>query len=256
MKAILATLLFSAVGEPEKMEWTVDGAAREALVSAPSKEGSGPPPLVFAFHGHGGSMQNAVRSFSFHTQWPEAVVVYPQGLPTPGRLTDPEGKKAGWQSAVGDQGDRDLKFFDAVLGTLKEKFKIDDKRVYATGHSNGGGFTYLLWGAKPDVFAALAPSAAAGARNMKDAKPCPLLHVAGEKDPLVKFEVQQKAIAAVKVLNGCEEPGTEWAKGCTLYASAKDAPVVTFIHPGDHKYPAEAPPLIVKFFKEHARKAP
>jgi hypothetical protein len=31
--------------------------------------------------------------------------------------------------------------------------------------------------------------------------------------------------------------------------------VVTFIHAGDHKYPAEAPPLVVRFFKEHARPA-
>jgi len=29
---------------------------------------------------------------------------------------------------------------------------------------------------------------------------------------------------------------------------------VTFIHPGGHNYPAEGPALIVKFFKEHARK--
>ena len=35
------------------------------------------------------------------------------------------------------------------------KFKIDEKRVYATGHSNGGGFTYLLWTCRPDAFAAL-----------------------------------------------------------------------------------------------------
>jgi hypothetical protein len=30
--------------------------------------------------------------------------------------------------------------------------------------------------------------------------------------------------------------------------------VVWFVHPGGHNYPAEAPALIVKFFKEHARK--
>jgi polyhydroxybutyrate depolymerase len=254
MKAILAAVLLGAGGDPERMEWTVDGVLREALVYAPSKEGPGAPPLVFGFHGHGGSMRNAARSFVLHDLWPEAVVVYMQGLPTPGRLTDPEGKKAGWQHAPGEQGDRDLKFFDAVLAGLKEKFKVDGTRVYATGHSNGGGFTYLLWGSRPDVFAALAPSAAAGARNLKDAKPCPLLHVAGEKDPLVKFEWQERAIASVRALNGCEEKGREWDQGCMLYPSSKEAPVVTFIHPGDHKYPKEAPSLIVKFFKEHARK--
>jgi polyhydroxybutyrate depolymerase len=62
-----------------------------------------------------------------------------------------------------------------------------------------------------------------------------------------------RAVAAVKAFNGCDEGGQEWAKGCTFYPSAKNAPVVTFIHPGTHQYPAEGPPLIVKFFKEHVR---
>jgi polyhydroxybutyrate depolymerase len=90
---------------------------------------------------------------------------------------------------------------------------------------------------------------------MKDAAPCPLLHLAGQKDPLVAFAVQERSIAAVRAQNGCEEQGKDWGPtGCTIWVSPKDAPVVAFIHPGDHKYPAEGPELIVRFFKEHARK--
>lgn len=245
-------LLFVAVAlDPERMEWKVGDVKREAMVYAPTKETESPP-LVFAFHGHGGGMKSAASSFGFHKEWPEAVVVYLQGLPTPG-MTDPDGEKPGWQKKADDQGGRDLEFFDAVLKTMKEKFKIDEKRVYATGHSNGGAFTYLLWATRSDVFAAVAPSAAGG-RAVKDTKPCPLLHVAGEKDELVPFENQMKSVAAAKEFNGCEAEGKEWAKGCTIYASSKDAPVVTFIHGGTHKYPKEAPALIVKFFKEYARK--
>lgn len=252
MTTLLALLALS-LGDPQKMEWTIDGAAREALVYAPSKEGAGAPPLVFGFHGHGGSMQNAARSFRLHELWPEAVVVYPQGLPTPGKLTDAEGKRAGWQSAPGDQDDRDFKLFDAMLKGVAEKYRTDPKRVYCTGHSNGGAFTYLLWANRPGVFAAIGPSAAPAPRALGDAKPCPTIHVAGEKDPLVKFEWQQRTIAAIKALNGCDEAGKEWDKGCTIYASSKDAPVVAFIHPGGHQYPAEAPALLVKFFREHAK---
>jgi polyhydroxybutyrate depolymerase len=80
-----------------------------------------------------------------------------------------------------------------------------------------------------------------------------VLHVAGEKDAVVPFANQQRTMAAVRKLNGCDETGTAWAKGCTQYASKAGPPVVTFIHPGDHKYPEEAPALIVKFFREHAR---
>lgn len=255
MKASMLALLLLGASDPERMEWIVDGAAREALVCAPSRPGEGKPPLVFGFHGHGGNMRNAARSFALHERWPEAVVVYPQGLNTPGRLTDPEGRKPGWQHGAGEQADRDLKFFDAMLATMKEKHKIDENRVYATGHSNGGAFTYLLWGTRGDALAAVAPSAAAGSRLLANAKPLPVLHVAGERDPLVSFAMQERTIAAVRKLNGCEEKGKDWGKGCTIYPSSKGAPVVTFIHPGTHAYPNEAPPLIVRFFKEHARGA-
>src|SRR5437762_8127633 len=113
------------------MDWTIEGGKRETLVIAPAKA-TAAPPLVFAVHGHGGTMQRAATMFHMHTLWPEAVCVYMQGLNTPGR-TDPEGKKPGWQHAVGDQGDRDLKFFDAVLASMKQKHHIDEKRVYSTG---------------------------------------------------------------------------------------------------------------------------
>ena len=91
------------------------------LVYAPSKKTDGKVPLVFDFHGHGGTAKHAARTHHFHEAWPEAVVVYMQGLNTPGKLTDPEGKKSGWQSGPGDQKDRDLKFFDAVLASHEER---------------------------------------------------------------------------------------------------------------------------------------
>lgn len=237
---------------PEHMTWAVGELTREALVYLPSKKSDDAAPVVFGFHGHGGSSQNAARSFGFEKLWPEAIVVYMQGIPTPGRLTDPEGKRNGWQSDAGDQGDRDLKFFDAVLATLREKYKVDDRRIYSSGHSNGGGFTYLLWAKRPDVFAAVAPSAASS-RRLLELTPKPAMHIAGRNDELVLFSWQELAIAAVKKVNGCSASGTEWAKDCMQYASDKDTPFIAFIHDGTHKYPAEAPPLIVRFFKEHAK---
>jgi polyhydroxybutyrate depolymerase len=78
------------------------------------------------------------------------------------------------------------------------------------------------------------------------------MHIAGEQDELVKFSVQKLAMQAVRNRNGCDAQGTEWAPGCTLYASSKGAPLITFIHGGTHKYPAEAPALIARFFQEVA----
>ena len=309
---LAALSVASAADNLTRREWTVDGVVREALVYVPPQARTNATPAVFAFHGHGGSMHNAARSFSYHTRWPEVLVVYMQGLNTPGRLTDPEGRKPGWQHAVGDHSDRDLKFFDTVLASLQQDYRVDDKRIYATGHSNGGGFTYLLWAARGDRFAAFAPSACVARalvsidtlqRSQEQEKPAgektkfasvslsssteerdgvrsrkhvpkPVLHVAGENDTLVKFAWQQETINALRKVNQCGEgqpcgigaagtlraagpfipQGQPWEgeKGCTMYPSKLGAPVVTFIHPGTHQFPAPAAAILVKFFKQHS----
>jgi len=254
----LAARMEAAARDLTRREWTIDGTAREALLHLPPAAKTTPSPVVFAFHGHGGTMQRAAAMFDYHRAWPEAIVVYMQGLNTPSQLVDPEGKRPGWQNLPGLHGDRDLKFFDAVLAEIKAENKVDEKRIYSTGHSNGGGFTYLLWRTRGDVFAAVAPSAAAGSGNawtthLAALKPKPALHLAGEKDDLVKYEWQQRGMEALKKLNGCDETGVEWAKNCTLYPSKTGTPVVTLIHPGAHNFPPEAPALFVKFFKEHAK---
>jgi polyhydroxybutyrate depolymerase len=256
----------------QRMEWSVDGVTREALVYLPPTAKTAPTPLIFAFHGHGGTMKNAANGMAYHRLWPEAIAVYMQGLNTPGKLTDPDGKKPGWQAHVAEQENRDLKFFDAVLATLKKDYQVDEKRIYATGHSNGGGFTYLLWSERGDVFAAVAPSAAACAigdvpndlpealakmaaaakKNMKPLKPKPVMHIAGEKDPLVKFAWQKRTMDALIKLNGCGE-GQPWGELCTLYPSQTGTPVVTYIHPGGHASPKDYEALVVKFFKEQIK---
>lgn len=235
-----------------RMEFKVDGVTREALVYTPPAAKTIPTPVVFVFHGHGGNSRQAARSFAMNRHWPEAISVYMQGLNTPGRLTDPEGRRPGWQHAAGDHQDRDLKFFDTVLTQLKRGYRVDEKRIYATGHSNGGGFTYLLWAERGDAFVAVAPSAAAF-RVIGKLKPKPAMHLAGEQDALVKFPWQRLTMNAVRQLNGCETEGKPWDKQCIVYPSTTGTAFVEFIHPGGHQFPKESPALIVKFFKEHSR---
>ena len=68
-----------------------------------------------------------------------------------------------------------------------------------------------------------------------------------------QHELPEQTLETLRKLNGCDETGSQWAEGCTLYASKTGTPVVTLIHPGAHNFPPEAPALFVKFFKEHAR---
>jgi len=250
--AMLALALF--VGqETTKRDWTVDGVKREALMHAPVKK-QVKPPLVLVFHGHGGTMGHAARRMNMHGLWPEALVVYPQGLNTKGKLSDPEGKKPGWQHAAGDESDRDLKFVDAMLESLAKEFDFDPARVYVTGHSNGGSFTYLLWATRHEKLAAVAPSGSAG-RVAATVKPLPCLHVAGEKDPLVKFAWQQRTMDVVRKINGGDTVAKPWAEKGKIHESKTGTPLATYIHPGGHEYPDAAPALIVKFFQEHVRTA-
>ena len=242
-----------ASSKQEKRTWKVDGVEREALLFLPQNS-SVKSPVIFAFHGHGGTMRHAARTFGYQNLWPEAIVVYMQGLPTPGAITDPEGKKNGWQKTSGDQNDRDLKYFDAVLASLKKERAIDEKRIFATGHSNGGAFTFLLWAERGGTFAAFAPASATASWSMTKLRPKPAIQFGGESDKLVRYASQSRTMNYVRKLNGCEETGKEWAKSGaltgTLYPSKAGAPFVSLISPGGHQFPAEAPPLIVKFFKE------
>ena len=93
---LLAALVSSTrAAEPHAMSWTVGGLEREALVYAPAKSPADGSPLLFVFHGHGGNMRAAARGMKYQVVWPEAIVVYPQGLPTVTRATPKASAPAG-----------------------------------------------------------------------------------------------------------------------------------------------------------------
>ncbi len=242
-----------AAAEPATMRWTVQGAGREALAFPPSRpDASGKAPLVLVFHGHGGNMRGASQAFRLQDLWPEALVVYMQGLPAKTDI-DPEGTRPGWQRDPGELGDRDLKFVDAAIQTLERKYPVDDRRVYATGFSNGAFFVYLLWAQRPQVFAAFAPCAAVIRSAVHPTVPRPLLHIAGRNDPLVPFADQEAAVAAARRLNQTAEQGKPCGQGCTIYTSPNRTPVIALVHPGGHVVPAGGAEVIVKFFQAQVR---
>lgn len=236
----------------EVMKWTVAGVQREALVLAPTKPDHGANvPVVFEFHGHGGSMQQAAQA-GLQNLWPEAVVVCMQGLPT-SIYVDPEGLEAGWQQEPAQYGDRDLKFFDAVLATVREKFAVDERRVYAVGFSNGAIFAYLLWGTRAKELAGFASVAGEIFPRVHLSEPRALLQIAGENDDVVPFAKQMQAVREARELDGSDGAGQSCGPYCTIYRSSRGAPVETYIHAGGHEWPAEAAEVIVKFLREQER---
>lgn len=245
-----AALFFSSASHAQRMTWTVDGVQREALVFRPLGAAA-KSPVVFAFHGHAGTMRGASEELDFRHAWPRAIVVYMQGLPTASG-GDPGGVRSGWQTEAGQLGGRDLKFFDAVLATLHEKFSVDDNRVYAMGFSNGAFFTYLLWQERPNIFAAFAPCAGMIFPGVHLTVPKPAFIVAGAADERIGPRLRDAAIKTVRDLDSATNNGVSCGAGCSLYASPSGTNVRVLIHPGGHEYPVSVSPMIVNFFKNHA----
>ena len=243
--ALAGLLLIPGVRDAaaEVMRWQVDGETREAMVYVPAAPEGERVPLVLSFHGYGDNMQN-FQYTNVHVAWPDAIVVYFQGLERRGGLL-------GWQVERGG-GDRDLKLVDVALGSLRETYNVDDDRIYATGYSNGGMFTYLLWAERPRVFAAYAPVAARLRPSVRPRQPRPVFHVAGERDRVVGFSDQEAAIAVAIEVNSVGAT-TRCGAGCTVHGADTAAPVMTWIHAGAHVYPRGTSQRIVSFFREHSR---
>lgn len=235
-----------ASAQSKVMTWKVDGIERQAIVYAPAaKTANGKAPIVLAFHGHGDTADN-YQGVAIHEHWAQAVVVYPQGL------NSPRDGAPGWQLEKDKEGDRDLKFVDHMLRSLRLQYAVDDSRIYATGFSNGANFTYLLWAERPRVFAAYAPVAARILPSVHLTVPKPVLHVGGTADRQIAFADQKDAIEAARRANGALGKGEACGHYCTLYESKAGAPVMTVIHGAGHVYPLEASQMIAAFFKKHA----
>ena len=250
----LGLLLLAALSpvESKRETFAIDGAERQAIVYTSSKPAPAAP-VVFVFHGHGGTAQNAARRFRLHELWPEAVVVYMQGMPGVVGITDPEGSRNGWQKSPGEVGDRDVKFFDAALERIQKIYKTDPNRVYLLGHSNGSRFVNVLWNMRGDRLTAMCSSSGPGGMLIVGSKPRPVFIIAGEKDPLVPYETQKRSIELVRKLLKVDPSRSKVEGLVRTDAGTEGTELVTYIHPGGHEFPTEALPLVVSFFKRHPK---
>ena len=234
------------------MYWTVGGVTREATVYIPST--SGYHPIVFGFHGKGGTGAGFGSKYCYFEQnWSGAIVVYPTSLTISGTRK--------WQTKVGQTisgvQDMDLKFFDAMLSTFVNKYNANTGQVFCHGWSSGGEFIYnVLWTARGTKLKAIsAAGATLGTTSGKNVLRA--MQVAGKSDPVVSFTRQQSTSQAICNLDKCSSTGSTWATGpyntvATHYSSSINDPVVFLKYDGNHTYPDNVPPLIVKFFQEVA----
>lgn len=161
---------------PYDLNFEASGHQRHALVY-PGTSRNGASPVVFFFTGHGGTAAAAAAITRFHVLWPEAIIVYGQGLNQGShgilrdpsvRLADfpPENHGPGWQIRFPYKArppvnyTADLDYVDTLYNLIQAREKIDHDRVFAAGYSSGGFFTMSLLQHRPQIFARFAPMAA------------------------------------------------------------------------------------------------
>lgn len=150
-------------------------SGREIHVYAPSdlKENS---PLLISCHG----MDQDPNYQQSNTHWEAVadtagfVVVYPRG---------------GTGMSTWDiQGDKDTKWMTEIIDQMYTDYKIDKKRVYLSGFSMGGMFTYHSMSKIADKIAAFAPTSGTNVFGASKAmRPVPIIHPHGTNDDVLQY---------------------------------------------------------------------
>lgn len=171
-----------------------DGRDRYYIVRIPSAAASGPAlPLVLALHGGGGNPNQFKRDSGFDVVADREgfIVVFPAGTGPPllPRMLQTWNAGPGCCGTALNENVDDVGFLLAVVADLASRTPVDSRRVYATGHSNGGMMSYRLAAEAGDEIAAIAP--VAGGMMLDDFLPnraVPLLHIHSVDDPRALYE--------------------------------------------------------------------
>ena len=229
----------------------VGGVARTAVIVVPG-DASRSAPLVFAFHGHGGKGTGMERRSNIEGLWPDAIVVYPDGLVGHKGKTDPEGVRTGWQTRLGEDGDRDLAFYDTMLAALRSQLSIDSDRVYLMGHSNGSAFASLLLNQRGDAIAATANMSAQPSARLLAGDPARSMFMAmGTSDEVVPYDTQKRSIPLAEQKLGVDPTRATVTGYLRAEPGRGGLELQTYIYPGGHAPPPEVPKLVVDFFQRH-----
>ena len=166
-----------------------EGLERSFLIYVPTniKENA---PLVVAIHGYTSSAKT-LMGYSGINQVADKegfLVAYPQGTKD---SRDNNFFNVGYEFHS-DSKVNDVNFIREIVFNLTKDYKLNSKRVFATGMSNGGDMSYLLACTSSDLFTAVAPVAGVMMKdtleNCNPVKKIPIFEIHGTKDSISKFE--------------------------------------------------------------------
>ncbi len=149
---VLIVLMFTLNSNAQIKSLVFKGEKRKYIIYTPKSynpNDSKNYPLVFNFHGGGMSMAEQM----LYTQMNKTadkhnfIVVYPKGI------------KEDWNVGFGmsyKKGTDDIGFIDSLTTKISKDYKINSKKIFATGLSRGGFFCYRIATELSHKFAAVA----------------------------------------------------------------------------------------------------
>jgi polyhydroxybutyrate depolymerase len=162
------------------------GQARSYILHVPpGVTATKPLAVVFDLHGaySNASQQQGLSGWDAVAEREGFLTVYPEGTGGFWNVDDTCCGTAG-TNKVDDVG-----FIKAIIKKLSTDTCIDSKRIYATGLSNGGGFTHRLGCDAADAIAAVAPVSTDLRTNpCKPARPISMMEFRGTGDTLEPYE--------------------------------------------------------------------
>jgi polyhydroxybutyrate depolymerase len=232
----------AATGVLSSEQIEIEGTARTYVLSIPTDyQANRAYPLVFAWHGLGGSGSGARAYFRIEQQGKgNALFVYPDGLPN-------DDGNAGWDLAVNGV---DVTLFDELVTKIGASHCVDRSRVFSTGHSFGGFFTERLGCSRGEALRAIAPVAGGppfgGMTNCTSSVAAWITH--GSNDETVEIETGEAGRDLWLEANGCGMTTTTTApEPCVAYDGCQE-PVHWCVHEDGHNWPSFAGAAIWSFF--------
>ena len=147
-----------------------DGIKRWFILYVPKRYNpSSPTPLVFAFHGGTGGMNNMFGTRGDLIALAETknfLLMFPNGQDGNDNLGSSTWNAGYCCGAAIMTGKSDVEFVRVMVQKLTSRLAVDRRHIHAMGFSNGGMFTHKLAAEMPDTFASVATmSAAIGGHN-------------------------------------------------------------------------------------------
>ncbi|PKL38377.1 MAG: hypothetical protein CVV44_10850 [Spirochaetae bacterium HGW-Spirochaetae-1] len=162
---------------------------RKIYVHVPtSYDGSKDVPLLLVFHGYMDTALNQLETDGFInlSDKKNFIVAYPEGYGTEGLHSWNAGEAC--CGAAEDKGLDDVGLARDIVIDISSRCSIDEKRVYAHGHSNGAGLAHRCGREAADVFAAISPkSMPVLVPDIIPSYPVPVIHFHGTDDSTIAY---------------------------------------------------------------------